>query len=157
MNSESKVSESQRLVSRIHASHKRRYAKAVGLILVAVAAGALIGFGGATIYFKKSFHRVPPKPDAIVDSLMEHMRNNVKLEPGEEKQLKEIMERGITEVDGIRKASFEDSKAVFNKMNEEVEEVLGPDRYKIWEEFKNKRWGEKWRSGKGKHKGRHTN
>lgn len=151
MNPDSNASESQRVISQIHSSQNRRYTKAVGLIVLAVLAGAIIGAGAAMIYFKKSYHRVPPRPEAIVQSLIEHMHNVLKLEPDEETKLKEIIDRNFTEVNAIRETSREDTHNVFARMGEEIKTVIGPERYQAWDEYTTKRWGDRKRGGRRGH------
>lgn len=152
---ESKVSESQRLITRMHATQNKRYAKAVLLILIAMAAGIVIGAGGAVVYMKKHFHRVPPKPEAIAQAMMEHMHSILKVAPDEETRIKEIIDKHMTEAEQIRKKSFADSRPVFEKMNAAIEEVLGPERFKVWDDDKVRRWGDKKLGRKGMRKGDH--
>lgn len=153
MNSETKKTESQRIVTRLNASQKRRYAKGVGFLLVAVAAGIVIGVGGSIVYFKNAYHRVPPTPEAIAQAMLEHMHRLLNLKPEEESKITEIIYRHLDEVDTLRDESRENTREVFQRMNGEIETVVGSDRYKIWDEFKQKNWHSKKRGSKNKPRG----
>lgn len=149
------TSESQRFIAQNHAKHNKRYAKAVALIGVAVLAGVVIGVGASAIYYKKYYHRIPPKTDAIVESVMGHMNGLLSLKTDEAAKIKGILDTHLGEVDDIRKQAFADSQKVFDRMREDVAEILGPERSKKWEEFKKERWGnKKHRGGRGGGMGR---
>lgn len=138
-------SESQRYIARAHASKNRRYAKAIGLILVAMAAGALIGVSGSIIYFKNYYHRIPPKRDAIAQSIITNMQSVLQLNAEEQTRLKGIIDNHMAELDDIRRASSNNTRQLFNRMNDEMEAILGEERYKTWEDHKVKLWGAKHR------------
>lgn len=146
MNPDSKVtSESQRFIARTHASRKKRYAKAIALILVAVAAGVVIGVSGSIMYFKSYYHRVPPRRDAIAQSIIGHMQSVLKLDHEEQVNLKSIIDSHMSELEEIRKVSSNNTRQLFYRMNDEIEKVLGEDRYKVWDDYKVKLWGDKHR------------
>lgn len=133
--------ESRRLIAQHHASQGKRYAKAVALIALSVICGAVIGVGGTVLYFKKKMHKVPPRPDAIAQYIIDNMHTSLKLTAGEEEQIKSILDTNMREVETIRNASFDEMHTIFDKMNAEVDAILGPDRAKAWEEFKEKSYG----------------
>jgi len=131
---------SQRLIREHQSAQKRRYAKGVALIILAVLAGMVIGAGGTLLYFKNKMHRIPPKPDAIADAMMKHLRGLITVNPDEEARVREIFDAHLVEVDAMRKESFQNIREMFRKMDGEVEAVIGPERAKIWREDKEKRF-----------------
>jgi uncharacterized protein YneF (UPF0154 family) len=136
------ATDSQRLIRQHYAAHnKRRYAKAVLLILVAVLAGVVIGVGGTLLYARNKLYRLPPNPRAIGEAMLEHMRGLVALTPDEETEVKGIIDEHVDEVDALRKSSFATIREVFRRMNGKIETVIGPDRMKVWREDKEKRYG----------------
>lgn len=136
------ASESQRFIARMQTQRKNRYAKAAGLMLIAVLAGVAIGASGAVLYMKSYYHRVPPKRAAIGESILAQMNSVVQLKKDEEDKVKEILSSHLSEVDEIRRASTHNTRQVFGRMNEEIEAVIGEDRFKLWEEYKVKNWGD---------------
>ncbi len=147
------VSDSQRLLRQRYAAGKRRYAKAVFFLVVAVVAGIVIGVGGTLLYARNKMYRLPPNPKAIGDAMLGHMRGLVALTPEEETAVKSIIDRHVDEVDAMRKASFETIRGVFQRMNDQIEQVIGPDRMKVWRDDKEKRYGKRHPSD-DRHKGR---
>ena len=138
------VSDSQRLIRQHYAVNQRwRYAKAVLFLLVAVAAGVVIGAGGTLVYVKNKMYRLPPNPEAIGAAMLDHMRGLVALTPDEEAAVKGIIGEHVGEVDALRRSSFATIRGVFRRMNEKIEVVIGPERMKIWRDDKEKRYGRK--------------
>lgn len=141
MNEDSAVSTaSQRLIREHQVARKRRYAKGVASIILAVLAGMVIGVGGTLLFIKNKMHRIPPKPEAIANAMMDHMRRVVSITPEEETRVREIFDAHLTEVAAMRKESFKNTREMFRKMDGEVETVIGPERAKIWREDKEKRF-----------------
>ena len=135
---------SQQLAAVHHnAARKRRYAKAVALILVAVLAGVIIGVGGAVLFLNKKMHRVPPRPEAIADAMINRVGELVTITPDEDARLRVIAHEHMNEVDEIREQSFEDMHVVFRRMNDQVDTLLGPERAKVWKEYRDRRAKEK--------------
>lgn len=143
--------ESQRFMAMHNARTGRRYAKATALMLLAVLAGVIIGVGCTVLYFNNRMHRPPPRGDAIAAAIMKRLDELVKLTPDEERRLREITDVRMKEVDGIRKGSFADIRRVFDVMHGEIGEVIGPERAKVWTEYRDKRWRNKRRDHKRPH------
>ena len=139
------LSDSQRLLARHHAVQKRRWIKAIAFVSLFVAAGVVIGVGGTLLFFKNKMHRVPPKRDAIVASMVEKMGERVTLTRDEEKRLGELMEGYFDEIEDVRKESFQSVKAIFKRMDQGIESILGPERFKVWYDYKEKKMAERWR------------
>lgn len=140
---------SARLSAR-HAPGKRTgYGKALLLLLLAVLAGVIIGFGGAVIYFEKKMYRMPPRPDALATAIVDRLDSLVQLNPDERKRLAVIADTYMQEVESVRKKSFEEIRGVLDKMHGEVGEVVGPERAKIWKDYRDKRREER-RHSRGK-------
>lgn len=135
--------ESQRFIAMHNARTGRRYAKAVGLMLLAVLAGVVIGVACSVLYFNKRMHRPPPKGEAIAKSIVNRIDSLVKLSPDEERRLTVIADARMKEVDAIRRNSFGEMRKVFDTMSGEIAEVIGPERAKVWNEYRDKRWGDK--------------
>lgn len=135
---------SQKLAAAHHnAARKRRYAKAIALLLVAVLAGVIIGVGGAVLFMNKRMHRVPPRPDAIADAMVNRMGSMLSITPDEDARLRAIAHNHMKRVDEIREKSFDDMHGVFRLMNDEIDTLLGPERAGVWKEYRDKRAREK--------------
>lgn len=158
MNAETHLTESQRLVRQHHAAHcKRRYIKAGLFLLAAVLMGFIIGVGATVLHFRGSMHRLPPHPREIGNKMIEHLRRSVTITDAEEARIREIMEKHVARVEEMRKISMNS----YGSMTDEVLEVIGPERFKIWSEYKKKEFGEKRRPpgprrGDGPEKRPHT-
>jgi hypothetical protein len=138
------VSDSRRLLFRRHRDQaKRRYLKAVLLLVAAVLAGVVIGVGGALLYLKNRYHHRPPRPDAVAGIMLERMRGLMTLDSDEESRLRIIIDSHMNEVDAIRRQSFGEFRAVIDRMNEEMVEVIGPERHAKWKAYTEKRFGRK--------------
>lgn len=137
------VSDSQRLIARNHAKQTRRWVKAVALLLAAVAAGVVIGVGGTILFFDKKMHRVPPKPDAIVDAMVNRIRELTNATDDEAARMKEVLDQHMDEIDEMRRKYFADTRRMFENMDTEVDAIIGVERGKIWREYKKKR-SEEW-------------
>lgn len=138
------LSDSQRLLARHQSVRKRRWIKAVLFVLLFVVAGVVIGVGGTLMFIKGKMHRVPPKREAIVASILEKMREQITVTSDEESRLTEMLEGYMDEMDEVRKGSFQRVKAIFRRMDEDIKTVLGPERFSVWFEYKEKKM-ERWR------------
>lgn len=147
-------SASQRTIVRHHSAQGRRYAKAVGFIALFVLTGVVIGVGCSVLYFNKKLHRVPARPDAIAEAMIKRMHELLGLSADEEARLRNIVNTRMREVEAIRKQSFEEIHEVFDKMSGEVAGIIGPERDKIWQDYKDKRFGEKRRERQAKRMGK---
>lgn len=137
------VAESQRLIAKHHVPQGRRYAKAVALMALAVLAGIIIGVGGTVLYFNKKLHRVPPRPDAIAQAIVNRLRELVALTPDEEKSVQAIVDVRMKEVDDIRKNSFQDIRDAFDNLDEDLTPIIGAERVQKWKDYKEMRSKEK--------------
>ena len=138
------ASDSQRFISRKHqAREKKRYAKAILLLLLAVLAGVVIGVGGTLLYVKSKFHRRPPKADAVAAMVVGCIRESVTLNPEEERRLTAIVDERMQEVDALRRSSFDTFRNAMQQMNEQIAEVLGPERNAKWAVDKEKFFGKR--------------
>ncbi|MDR1744431.1 MAG: hypothetical protein LBS30_01610 [Planctomycetota bacterium] len=136
---------SQRLIRQQHAARKKRYAQAVALIVLAVLAGVVIGVGGTVLHFRNTMHRIPPRPKAIGDAMIGHMRGLIATTPEEERRVREVIDSHLEEVDAMRRESFRAIREVFGRMDAPLESILGPDRMKIWREDRERRFSRKHR------------
>ncbi|MCD8140797.1 MAG: hypothetical protein LUE17_13635 [Planctomycetaceae bacterium] len=138
------VSDSQRIIVSHHAKReKKRYAKAILLLLLAVLAGVVIGVGGTLVYIKNKFHRRPPSPDAVAEMLTRHMHEAVTLQGDEDSRIRDIIDDHMSEVDAMRRSTFRDFRTVMDRMNQQIAEVLGPERYALWVKERERRFGKR--------------
>lgn len=143
------ASDSQRFISRKHqAREKKRYVKAILLLLLAVLAGVAIGVGGTLLFIRDKFHRRPPKADAVAQMVVGRMRESVTMNPDEERRLTAIVDERMREVDAMRRSSFDSFRDIMERMNEQITEVLGPERTAKWEVDKEKFFGKRARPPK---------
>lgn len=138
------ASESQRTILRQHqAREKKRYFKAVLLLLLAVFAGVAIGVGGTVLYMRDKFRRRPPSPEAVADMVVGRMREAIPLKPEEETRLHGVIDEHMREVDAFRRANFDNFRAVMDRMNARIAEVVGPERNATWNNAKEKYFGKR--------------
>ncbi|MCD8351303.1 MAG: hypothetical protein LUC93_11910 [Planctomycetaceae bacterium] len=138
------ASDSQRVIVSHHAAReKKRYTKAILLLLVAVLAGVVIGVGGTLVYIKNKFHRRPPSPDALAEMIKKNIHEAVTLQAGEDDRIRDIIDEHMSEVDTMRRATFREFRTVMDRMNVQIAEVLGPERYAIWEKERERRFGKR--------------
>lgn len=143
------ASDSQRFISRKHqAREKKRYVKAILLLLLAVLAGVAIGVGGTLLFIRGKFHRRPPQADAVAEMVVSRMRESVALNPEEERRLTVIVGERMQEVDAMRRTSFDNFRGIMERLTEQIAEVLGPERAAKWEVDKEKFFGKRARPPK---------
>jgi hypothetical protein len=144
MNSEPVSGESAHLQARIaaHRGGRRRYALAAVLLLAALAIGAVIGAGAAVIYMKEKRPR-PPSPDQVGEGILRDMSKMLPLDDREKDELRRVVIGHMNRVADIRKKSWDDIRDQFDAMQDDVVDVLGPERYEKWESERDKRMGEK--------------
>ncbi len=138
------LSDSRRLVARHQAAQKRRWLKGLAFVLLFVLIGVVIGVGATLVFMKDRMHRLSPRRDAIAEAMVEKMREHVTVAPEEEARLIPLLQGYFGEVEELRNTSFENMRDVFVRMDRDIESVLGPERFKIWYDYKEARLAE-WR------------
>ncbi len=142
---DSSLSDSQRFFARRRDARKRRWVKGALFVALFVAIGFVIGVGATMVFVKDRMHRLSPRRDAIAAAMLEKMREHVDVTPDEEARLTELLQKHFDEIEAVRAKSFESVRGVFREMDGTIESVLGPDRFKTWYDYKEKRLAE-WRA-----------
>lgn len=124
-------------------SRRRKYVKAVVILTLAVVAGFAIGVSTAVFYMKKTMFPRRPSTDTIAKEMVERMNTEVGLTAEERTRIDGIVRSHMEEVDKVRKSSFNLIWDQMDKMGVSVNEVLGPDRSRKWEDYKDKHFGHK--------------
>ena len=139
------ATESVRVSGRHHppAARKRRYFKAALILLLAVLAGWFIGASTAIIYFKYQKHPKRPPTAEIARDLMDQLAREVNLTPEERVKVEAAVQIHMGEVDRIRKESFNKLWDELDAMNVSIAGIIGEQRAKQWQEYKDRRFGEK--------------
>ena len=117
--------------------------KGVAFVLVFVAIGVVIGVGATLLLMKGRMHRVAPNRDAIVSLMLEKMRGRVDVSDEEAARLKSLLDVHFDEILAVREESFRNVQEVFRRIDADTEAVLGPERFKVWYEHKERgmaRW-----------------
>lgn len=144
--------ESARLQARIAAHHGGRRSRllAVVLFLATLTVGAVIGAGAAVIYMKEKRPR-PPSPEQVGESIMARMSASIDMSESEKAELRKAVFEHMEKVAAIRKKSWDDIRDQFDAMQDDVVDLLGPERYEVWEAARDQRLGGKSppRSGRG--------
>lgn len=135
------ASNSQRFLAQHHHQRGKRYVKAILLLLLAIAAGAVIGVGCTLMFVKGRFQKRPPRPDALGEILLSRMRESIPLNAEEEEQVKAVIDEHMKLVTKMRKQSFRDFRAVMDDMESGVAEVLGPERNRTWKTARDHHFG----------------
>lgn len=151
MSSENASPPSERHSVRLHrpASRKRRYLVATLLLLLAMGAGAIVGAGGAIMYMQKKRPR-PPRPHEVGNSIIREMVDSLDLAEVETASLRTLVDKHMEAIDGIRKKSWDDIRSQFDAMQDEVVDLVGPDRYAKWESERDRRLGVRKNLNEGK-------
>ncbi len=135
---ETATTASQRLIRRQHAARKKRYAQAVALIALAVVAGIVIGIGGTVLYFGKTAHR--RGAGAIADAMFARLDGLVSLTPEEAPRVREAIDACVRDVSDMRRKRFEEIREAFRNMDGPLESILGPERTKVWRDYRESRF-----------------
>ncbi len=133
------------------AGGKPRYWLAVLLLLLAVAAGVVIGVGGTIVYFDRKTFPARPKTEEIPGLIISRMREFFPVDSEEEGKLEGVIRSRLGEVARIRDTSRNDIREQFEGMGGEMERILGPDRYKTWDDYRKKRMGESHHNRRKRH------
>lgn len=126
--------------------------KAVALLALVLAAGAVIGAGGTLLFLKRKMRPQQPSAEKIGQSIITRLNEVVTLSPEERTRLEDLVRAHMSRVDEVRRDSLRAIRKEFDDMNDKVDDLIGPDRSRVWEADKEKRYGKYYR---GKHE-RHT-
>lgn len=137
------TSGSRRVIVEHQHARKKRCAKAILLFVVAFLAGIVIGVGGTLLFLKNRFHRRPPKPPEVAAMITKHMREVIALSPEEEVKVTAIIDEHMNEVDAMRRATFGSFRTVIDRMNDQISEVIGSERFEKWDKDKKSRFGKR--------------
>ncbi|MDR1534065.1 MAG: hypothetical protein LBU64_03070 [Planctomycetota bacterium] len=119
---------------------RRRYLWAALLILAAVAAGGVLGSAATIIYLRgKGFPR-PPPPDSIARAMLERLEAAVAVSGEEKRAVERIALSHLEKIADIHAESFAGIRKEFESLHAEVGEVLGPERFRVWDDRERERW-----------------
>lgn len=125
--------------------NRRTYLKAGLFLFLAIIAGMVIGVGVTLLFIKSRMHMQMPKADQIGRSVLKRLRETVELTDDEKSRLEEIILSHMIEVDKVRTESLNAISLEFDEMNEQVDEILGPERSAKWEADKRQHYGKLYR------------
>lgn len=145
---ETMAADSRRMILRQRSARKKRYAKAVALLVLAVVAGIVIGIGGTVLYFGKTAHRRGAR--AIADAMVARLDSLISLTPEEELRVREVIDARLEEVDAMRRRRFDEIRGVFRNMDGPLESILGAERANVWREYSEKRFDKRRRDMDGR-------
>lgn len=100
--------------------------------LALVALGAVIGCGLTIIYFRNNMTPRPPQPDEMADRILTRMHRTFPVEADEDAEIRRIVLERMTEIKELRRSSFRAIREQFDGMNDDLLQVLGPDRHQKW-------------------------
>ncbi|MDR1519337.1 MAG: hypothetical protein LBU23_04220 [Planctomycetota bacterium] len=133
------AAQSARLEARQALSRRRRVMAAL-LLLAAVAAGAALGAAGTILYFRDRNFRPPPSPDSIGKAMLRRMDESLVLTGEEKEAVQRVVDRHMERAGDIISDSFADMRSEFEAMHAEVGDVLGPERFAVWDGLERERW-----------------
>ncbi len=74
--------------------------------------------------------------------MVEKMRERVPVSEEEATRLAALLDGHFDEIVALREESFRQMRGVFDRMDASIESILGPERFKTWYEYKEKRLAE---------------
>ncbi|MGD0462401.1 MAG: hypothetical protein ABSB74_07920 [Tepidisphaeraceae bacterium] len=112
---------------------RRRLAKMIALAAIIFAGGGATGWGVAI------FHRPPPPifgepPTPRVNDMVSRLREELLLSDDQAKQVKEIYQQRNDALQAIRERMGPQLKAEYDKLNEQMKQVLNAAQFQRWHE-----------------------
>lgn len=108
--------------------------------LVCVVSGVVIGAGLTILHYKDKTIPRPPPTREMAEHILKHVNSTVNLTGGENERVQAIIQNHMESVRQIRRESWQSIGKQFDAMNQDVGEVLGPERRRKWQEAVEKRW-----------------
>ncbi len=140
---------------RFHPRPRRRsYWLAALLLLAALGIGCIIGVAGTMLYMKKKPFG-PPKPEEWTDSMVGLLDKSVGLQPEERDEIRAMVLARMEKIRDNRRKIFESSREEMDKLRDDVDMILGPDRTEKWNQEVERRWGRKRHGGPGERGPKH--
>lgn len=126
------------------AATRRRYVFACILLLLAVLAGFVLGVSSTVLYFERNLPRRGPNPgpEGMARSLVSRMEAEVSISDAERGELMTATGDAMREVETVREDFSDRMRTVFQGMNVKVERILGPERYTVWSEARDRHFAE---------------
>ena len=119
-------------------SSKRRHFKIILLFLSAALTGAALGAAGSAAYFLR--FRRPPTTETMVRAMMDRLATTVELTAAERTAAERISRRCMDRVEDIWNDTFAATREEFEAMHIEMNELLGPERFQVWDKAERERW-----------------
>jgi len=112
---------------------RRRLAKMIALAAIIFAGGGATGWGVAML------HRPPPPmfgepPAPRVSDMVARLRDELLLSDDQARQVKEIYQQRNDALQAIREKMGPQLKAEYDKLNEQMKQVLNPAQFQRWHE-----------------------
>jgi hypothetical protein len=112
---------------------RRRVVKMIALAAIIFAGGGATGWGVAIL------HRPPPPmfgepPTPRVNDMVSRLRDELLLSDDQAKQVKEIYQQRNDALQAIREKMGPQLKAEYDKLNEQMKQVLNPAQFQRWHE-----------------------
>jgi hypothetical protein len=112
---------------------RRRVVKMIALAAIIFAGGGATGWGVAILH-----HPPPPMfgepPPPRVDDMVGRLRDELLLSDDQAKQVKEIYQQRNDALQAIREKMGPQLKAQYDKLNEQMKQVLNPAQFQRWHE-----------------------
>jgi len=108
----------------------------VGLVILFC--GLVIGAGGALLQLKDKVVPIGPRPP--LDAIVEDIQTRYDLTPEQAKRVEEVFGTQRKTMQTLFDQFGQKIDAEFQKLNEEMKDILSPDQYARWEQdFRNRR------------------
>ncbi|MCL2001373.1 MAG: hypothetical protein FWG74_08060 [Planctomycetes bacterium] len=125
----------------------RRYWLAVLALALALAAGVIIGASGAILYMERMNYSPRPNSDEFLKIFLSRMEELIVLTAEEKAAVDRTVRPRFQQMERLREEFRDEIRGQFEDMSEEVREVIGPERYKTWEEYRKKRFSDRRHQG----------
>ncbi len=123
----------------------RRYWLAALSLVLALVAGIVIGAGGAIVYIDRKTHPKRPRMDEFTKMMLARMDEQITLTPDEKTAVEGILRVRFQQMEKLREEFRDEIRDQFDDMSGEVKGIVGAERYKKWEEYRNKQMDDKQR------------
>lgn len=103
-----------------------------GFALLFYVLGAATGLGVAVLWYR-SLRSAPPSGEAIAAQINARLERDYHLDPKDAAAVKEAVSRSLAVIEDKRQAFNKETQDELQRLREQVETVLGPEKAKSWD------------------------
>lgn len=127
---------------------------ALALGAIILICGMAIGVGATVLWRRGEWRRPGPRVGAFPAHMVEHLRERYGLTEEQTRKARELFERSLKALHGVRRRMLPLIKAEHEKLRKEMRTILTPEQYERWSKDFGERQRRWFRSGSGPGRGR---